>query len=131
MTDTSEESVHRIRVRYCETDRMGLAHHGCYVDWFEEARTEFMRERGHVYREMEDEGLLLQVVDLNIEYKRPIAYDQVMLIRTRVIERKRVSIKLEYRVEVEGGDGSLATRGTTTLAGVGRDGKLKRLSPNF
>ena len=127
MNGSEHEGVHRIRVRYCETDRMGLAHHGSYVAWFEEARTEWMRERGFSYREMEDGGLLLQVVDMSIQYKRPVTYDEVIVVRTRVIERKRVSIKLEYRVEVGGDDGQLATLGTTTLAGVRRDGGLTRL----
>ena len=56
--------THRIRVRYCETDRMGLAHHGSYVAWLEEARTEWMRVCGRTYRQMEDDGELLVVVDM-------------------------------------------------------------------
>ena len=49
------DAVHRLRVRYCETDRMGVTHHGSYIDWFEEARTEWLRDRGQSYREMSEE----------------------------------------------------------------------------
>jgi len=57
---------HRLRVRYGETDRMGIAHHGSMVDWFEEARTEWLRHRGASYRDMEDAGVLLSIVDVQV-----------------------------------------------------------------
>jgi hypothetical protein len=70
--------VHRVRVRYCETDRMAIAHHGSYVAWFEEARTEWLRQRGKTYRQMEDEGNLLQVVEFVCRYHKPVDYDEVV-----------------------------------------------------
>ena len=66
-----EGPAHRIRVRYCETDRMAVAHHGSYVDWFEEARTEWIRQRGRSYCEIEDAGDLLQVVEFICQYRKP------------------------------------------------------------
>jgi len=121
---------HRLRVRYCETDRMGVAHHGSYVAWFEEARTEWLRRRGKSYRQMEDEGALLQVVDFAASYKRPIDYDDEVLVFTRVKERTKVAVTLEYRVE-RADTGELVATGSTRLACVSRDGRLQRLPPEI
>jgi hypothetical protein len=79
--------THRLRVRYCETDRMGVAHHGSYVAWFEEARTEWLRVRGKTYRDMEDEGSLLQVVALQVEYRQSVTYDDAIEVAVRVTDR--------------------------------------------
>ena len=127
MTDEGFDTTpHRVRVRYCETDRMGIAHHGSYVAWFEEARTEYLRSRGKTYRHMEDEGNLLQVVDMSIRYVKPIDYDDVALVSVRMKERANVAFTLEYRVQRES-DGAITATGETRLACVGRDGKLRRL----
>lgn len=127
MTDAARDlPAHRIRVRYCETDRMGVAHHGSHVDWFEEARTEWMRARGHSYRAMEDGGLMLPVVHLEVRYHDSVTYEDDVLITTRVAERKRASITLAYEAR-RGDDGRLVATGTTTLACVDRDGRLCRL----
>ncbi len=126
VTPTDFRHRHRIRVRYCETDRMGVAHHGSYVNWFEEARTEWMRERGKTYRALEDEGILLQIVDLRCSYKRSITYDDVIEIETRMLERKRARFTIGYTV-YDAATARLVAEGATTLACVGRDGKLRRL----
>ena len=127
MTDEGFDTTpHRVRVRYCETDRMGIAHHGSYVAWFEEARTEYLRGRGKTYRQMEDEGNLLQVVDMSIRYVKPIDYDDVALVSVRMKERANVAFTLEYRVQ-RASDGAVPATGETRLACVGRDGKLRRL----
>ena len=118
-------SEHRIRVRYCETDRMGVAHHGSYVDWFEDARTEWLRERGMSYREMEDSGALLQIVDVRVRYHKSVTYDDEVVILTTLTERKRVSITLDYELRDVVGD--LVATGSTTLACVDRDRNLRRL----
>lgn len=124
--DGFDTPPHRIRVRYCETDRMGIAHHGSYVAWFEEARTEWLRHRGKTYRQMEDDGNLLQVVDFAVRYRKPVDYDDEVLVRVRVKERANAAVTLEYRVE-RASDGALTATGETRLACVGRDGKLRRL----
>lgn len=125
-----EGPPHRIRVRYCETDRMGIAHHGSYVAWFEEARTEWLRHRGKTYRQMEDEGNLLQVVDFAAHYHAPVDYDDEVLVRVRVKERGRAAVTLEYRVE-RAATGVITATGETRLACVGRDGKVRRLPPEI
>ena len=118
--------VHRIRVRYCETDRMAVAHHGSYVAWLEEARTEWMRQRGKTYRQMEDEGNLLQVVDFICHYHKPVDYDDVVAIAVRVAEPGRAAVTLEYECR-RVSDGMVCATARTRLACVGRDGKLRRL----
>lgn len=117
---------HPIRVRYCETDRMGVAHHGSYVAWFEEARTEWLRQRGKTYRQMEDEGNLLQVVEFVCRYHKPVTYDDVVAVAVRVKERSKVAVTLEYEVRIAE-SGEVCGSGSTRLACVGRDGKLRRL----
>ena len=117
---------HRVRVRYCETDRMAVAHHGSYVAWFEEARTEWMRQRGRTYRQIEDDGDLLQVVDFQCRYHKPVDYDEVVAIRVRVEEAGRAAVTLAYEARRES-DGEVCASGRTRLACVGRDGLLRRL----
>lgn len=121
--------VHRLRVRYCETDQMGVAHHGSYVAWFEEARTEWLRARGRSYREWEEGGVLLQVVEFDIRYLKPTVYDDLLEIHTRVAARGRASITLDY--EVFRPDGARAAVGRTKLASVDRQGRLRRLPPEL
>lgn len=117
---------HRVRVRYSETDRMAVAHHGSYVAWFEEARTEWMRQRGRPYREIEDDGDLLQVVEFLCRYHKPVDYDEVLAIRVRVESSGRAAIVLAYEARRES-DGEICATGSTKLVCVGRDGNLRRL----
>ncbi len=124
------EPAHRVRVRYCETDRMAVAHHGSYVAWFEEARTEWMRARGKTYRQMEDEGDLLQVVEFVCRYHKPVDYDEVVAIRMRVAMSGKAAVVLEYEARRES-DGAVCATGSTKLACVGRDGRLRRLPPEL
>ncbi len=130
--DTRRQHVghHSIRVRYCETDRMGVAHHGSHVDWIEEARTEWLRDLDLSYREMEDAGHFLQVVDVHVAYRAPVTYDDVVLIETKLAETRRVSFTIAYTLTREH-DGVLIAKATTSLACVDRNGKLQRLSVAF
>ena len=125
-----DEPAHRIRVRYCETDRMAVAHHSAYVAWFEEARTEWLRRRGKTYRQMEDEGNLLQVVEFVCRYHKPLDYDDVVAIRLRIESAGRAAVVLAYEARREA-DGQVCATGSTKLACVGRDGKLRRLPPEL
>jgi acyl-CoA thioester hydrolase len=128
--DAGSDFVHRVRVRYSETDRMAVAHHGSYVAWFEEARTEWMRARGKTYREIEDEGNLLQVVELVCGYHKPVDYDDVVAIAVRVAEAGKAALTLQYECRRER-DGAVCATGRTRLACVGRDGRLRRLPPEL
>jgi acyl-CoA thioester hydrolase len=111
----------QIRVRYAETDKMGLLHHANYLVYFEQARTELLRARGRSYKDMEDEGFFLVVAKLEIKYRLPAHYDDVLTIRTTVTRASPVRIEHKYEVLR---DGALLAEGATTLACVDRAGKL-------
>src|SRR6476469_5170258 len=91
-----------IRVRYAETDRMGLLHHANYFVYFEMGRTELLRQRGLSYREIEDSGHLLVIVDLHCKFKKPAYYDDLLTLTTTVERVTHVKIVHAYRVLREG-----------------------------
>lgn len=117
---------HSLRVRYGETDRMGVAHHASYVGWLEVTRTEWLRARGKSYRQLEDEGSLLQVVELQVAYLRSVTFDDEVEISLREVERGPASITLGYELRRPGAAELLATA-RTRLACVGKDGRIRRL----
>lgn len=113
-----------VRVRYAETDRMGLLHHANYFVYFELARTEMLRSKGVSYREVEDSGHFLVIIDLGCKFKKPAYYDDVLTIRTTVARVTHVKIVHEYQVFR---DGELLAEGHSTLACVDRQGKPQAL----
>jgi len=121
----------RVRVRYCECDSMGVAHHAAYVPWLEIGRTELLRSSGISYRELEAQGVFLVIVRLEAKYRRPVKYDDVVEVRTRVSKTSVVKIEHEYDVVVVERDGAasetVAATAATTLACVDRDGKVRAL----
>ncbi|MCE9533630.1 MAG: acyl-CoA thioesterase [Planctomycetes bacterium] len=117
-----------IRVRYAETDRMGLLHHANYLVYFEQARTELLRDMGLTYRDMEDKGFLLVLTKIEVRYKQPARYDDVLTVRTTVV--RTTPIRIEHRYDVLR-DGQLIAEGNTTLACVDREGKLQALPDWF
>lgn len=122
MRDASGEI--EIRVRYAETDRMGLLHHANYLVYFEQGRTELLRPLGKSYREMEDQGFFLVLHKIEVKYRRPARYDDVLRLRTSV---SRVTpVRIDHKYELMR-DGELLAEGSSTLACVDRDGKLQPL----
>ena len=113
-----------IRVRYAETDRMGLLHHANYFVYFEMGRTEFLRHRGASYREIEDSGFFLVISEIGCKYRKPIRYDDLIVIKT--IVEKVSYVKIVHRYELRR-DGELLAEGHSTLACVDRDGKPQAL----
>jgi acyl-CoA thioester hydrolase len=113
-----------VRVRYAETDRMGLLHHANYLTYFEMGRTELLRKRGLTYRAIEDAGHLLVIVEVGCKFKRPAYYDDLLTLRT-VVERV-THVKIVHRYEVLR-DGLLLAEGHSTLACVDRDGRPQAL----
>ena len=113
-----------IRVRYAETDRMGLLHHAHYLIYFEQARTELLRSFGLTYRDLEDKGYLLVLTKIEVRYKRPAYYDDLLTIRTTV--ERTTAVRIDHRYEVLR-DGVLLAEGATTLACVDRDGRPQPL----
>src|SRR5688572_26339396 len=117
-----------IRVRYAETDRMGLLHHANYLVYFEQARTELLRSQGLTYREMEDQGFFLVITSVEVKFRSPARYDDMLTIRTTVSRTTPVRIEHTYTVTC---DGRSVAEGKTTLACVDRAGKLQALPDWF
>lgn len=87
-----------VRVRYVETDQMGVVHHGNYMAWFEVGRTEFCRSRGFAYDNLEKMGYRLMITDLRCHYRRAVRYDDMITIRTRVKDFKRRMMTFGYQI---------------------------------
>jgi acyl-CoA thioester hydrolase len=115
---------HRIRVRYSESDQMGIAHHGSYVTWLEECRIEFLRVRGASYRELEAQGIGMPVVDLALRYKRSVRFDDVLDCRTTVAITGPSRLVFTTEITL---DGKLCAEGVVTLATVDKQGRPMRL----
>jgi acyl-CoA thioester hydrolase len=99
----------RLRVRYKETDQMGIAHHANYVVWFEVGRTDLCRATGIAYRQIEERGRLLVVVEIGCRYLTPFRYDDEVVIRTSVAEAGRRLMKFAY--ELRDGEDNLHANG--------------------
>jgi acyl-CoA thioester hydrolase len=110
------------RVRYAECDPMGLAHHSTYPIWFEMGRTELLRAHGASYRDIEAQGLFLAVVKLNIRYRAPARYDDLLRLDISLARVNRVKLEHEYALHR---DGLLLTTASTTLACINRAGVLQ------
>ena len=92
------EGTTTLRVRYAECDPMGVAHHSSYVPWFEMGRTELLRTAGLSYAALEARGVFLVITKLEVKYRRPIRYDDVIEVRTKVVGGSRVKIRHEYEL---------------------------------
>ena len=119
-------SVSTVRVRYAETDQMGVAWHGHYLAWFEVGRTDLLRRTGVTYRELEEGGLRLPVIGTQMSFLRPALYDDLLEIRTVVAEMRGARVRFDYEVHREGSAGPLAT-GATEHAAVDAQGRPRRL----
>ena len=122
----SREGSTTIRVRYAETDQMGIAWHGEYLAWFEVGRTDLLRGCGCTYRELEAEGLRLPVIEVQARYLRPALYDDVLEIHTRLTEIGGARVSFDYEVRRDGTDGPLAT-GSTSHAAIDLRGRPRRI----
>lgn len=133
---------HQLRVHYQDTDQMGVVHHADYVGWFEIGRTEMMRSIGIAYSDMEKLGLLLPVVNIDIQYRRPARYDEMVSIFTNIISFSAVRLEFDYEVRLLEEDssstnsdskqaiephGKLLTKGNTKHMWVDRDWKPTRI----
>lgn len=92
-----------IRVRYAETDKMGYCYYGNYASYFEVARVEALRQRGIKYKELEENGILLPVKKLEINYHQPAKYDDLLEIRTQIVQLEGVRIAFTYKTYNEAG----------------------------
>ena len=135
-----------IRVRYVECDAMGFAHHSAYLPWLEMGRTELLRDVGVTYAQLEAAGVLLVVTQMELKYRRPARYDDVLSLTTRVARATRVKIEHAYELRLSERGGAagagnphalsaedlglmqdtgedLLFTATSTIACIGRDGR--------
>ena len=126
MTPDAATRTTRLRVRYADTDQMGVVYYSNYLVWFEVGRTEWLRQTGWSYREMEEDGVALPVIEAHCEYRQPLRYDDEVEIATRAVLVTPVRIRFEYEV-TRAGDGTLAAHGHTVHAAVDAAGKPCRL----
>lgn len=105
-----------MRVRYAETDQMGVVYHGNYAQYFEIGRVEWLRNLGVSYKWMEENGIMLPVVSLSMNYKKPARYDDVLTVKT--ILKNQSSVKIEFDYEIYNELGDLLTIGHSVLVFV-------------
>lgn len=121
----------RVRVRYAETDQMGVVYHANYLIWFEVGRVEFIRQLGLDYKSMErEEGCGIAVVDVSARYKAPARYDDELIVQTRLIAARGAVIRFGYRI-VRAEDDALLCEGQTVHVVVGRDMKRRLLPQKY
>src|SRR5688500_15410313 len=114
----------QFRVRYQETDGQGVVHHANYLTWLELGRVELLRAAGHSYRELEEQGVFLVVAEANIRYYLPARFDDLLRLVTTAVRAK--GARIEHRYELFRGQELLA-EATTTIACIGRTGRVSRL----
>ncbi len=102
------------RVRYSETDQMGIVYHGKYADYLEVGRVEWLRSLGISYKSLEEGGILLPVINLQIEYKKSAKYDDLLTVETYLRKRPQVKIHFDYKIYNESRE--LLVLASTTLA---------------
>lgn len=105
-----------VRVRYAETDQMAVVYHGNYAQYFEMGRVEWLRKLGISYKWMEENGVMLPVVSLTINYKKPARYDDLLTVKT--IFKKQISVKIEFEYEIYNETEELLTIGSSILVFV-------------
>jgi acyl-CoA thioester hydrolase len=110
---------------------MGVVYHANYFRYFEFSRMEYFRARGGNYREMEEQGFQLPVVEVSAQYKAPARYDDMLVIRPTISELRRASVIFTYELFREGEPSPLLCTGRTVHACMGRDGKVRRLPDSF
>ncbi|MCF6140434.1 acyl-CoA thioesterase [Flavobacterium sp. K77] len=93
-----------VRVRYSETDQMGVVYHGNYIPYFEIGRVEWLRNKGISYKEMEKSGIALPIVSMNINYKKSARYDELLKVHTTFKSQSSVKIEFDCEIYNEGGE---------------------------
>ncbi len=123
-------SVVRIRVRFHETDLMGIVHHASYLAYMEVARIEWLRRRGVTYAAWAQSGLHLPVVEVALKYRAPARFDDEIDVETALAEIRAASVRFEYRM-LRAADATLCAEGSTRLACVDGRHALRRISPEM
>lgn len=118
------ESTTAIRVRYAETDAMGIVHHSVYPIWMELGRSDFLREQGQSYAEWERQGVMMSVAEIFVKFRSPARYDEMVQVRTQLLEANRRKIVFGYEISR---DGVRLVEGRTVHVVTGPDGRAHTL----
>ncbi len=118
-----------LRVRYGETDKMGIVYYGNYATYLEQGRTEWLRDMGFSYKWMEDNGIHLPVVELNIKYKAPARYDDVLTITTSL--KKIPTYRIDFIYKIHNQEGQLLITGETSLVFVNSITNKLQKAPDY
>tara|TARA_R110002124_G_scaffold227889_1_gene393126 strand:+ start:22232 stop:22798 length:567 start_codon:yes stop_codon:yes gene_type:complete len=118
-----------LRVRYGETDQMGIVYYGNYAQYLEQGRTEWLRNIGFSYKWMEENGIHLPVINLNIDYKAPAYYDDILTITTSLT--KIPTARIDFYYEIHNQEGKLLITATTTLVFVNSTTNRPRKAPDY
>ena len=119
----------QVRVRYAETDQMGVVYHGNYAQYFEMGRVEWLRNMGVSYKWMEENGVMLPVVSLSMNYKKPARYDDLLTVKT--ILKSQTSEKIEFDYEIYNEQKELLTTGYSMLVFVDMKTGRPMLPPDY
>jgi len=124
-----KEHQYTTRVRYAETDQMGVVYHGNYAVYFEIGRVEWLRSIGISYRWLEENGIMLPVVSLTINYKKPAKYDDLLTIKT--IFKSQTSVKIEFEYEIYNQNSELLTTGYSMLVFMNTKTNRPTIPPDY
>ena len=113
MTKMTKPDEIQFRVRYGETDQMGVVYHGNYAQYFEIGRTEWLRKMGFSYKQMEADGIMLPVVSLSINYKKSAYYDDLIKVKTKLVKKPTAKIEFDYEILNEANE--ILTTGNSVL----------------
>ena len=126
-TDPADyEFSHQLRVRFAETDAMGIVHHSRYLPMMEEARVAYLRHIGHPYQSIRDEGIEMNVLEAWVKYRRPLLFDDVVDVHVNLASVERASFQMGYLLTVEGEE---RATGITAHGAVTPEGRPVRLPP--
>ena len=118
-----------IKVRYAETDQMGVVYHGNYAQYLELGRLEWLSALGISYKEMEANDVMLPVVSLNINYKKSACYDDVLTVSTTLVKLPTASIEFDYKIHNSSGE--LLTTANTKLVFVNKKSNFPMRCPHY
>jgi len=119
----------QLRVRYGETDQMGVVYYGNYAQYFEMGRTEWLRKLGLSYKWMEDNGILLPVIDFSVKFKQSAHYDDVLTVKTEI--KKIPTIRIHFFYEIFNQKKELITTAETTLVFINKETKKPMMAPDY
>jgi acyl-CoA thioester hydrolase len=124
---TDYEFTHRIRVRFVETDAMGIVHHSNYLHYFEEARVEYLRHIGHPFTQWRDDGLESPVLESFVQYRRPLGFDDLITVHLALAAVTRATFQMAYLVTVDDDVAPVKATGVTVHGCVTTEGRPTRL----